>query len=347
MSLEDLYFDALKQDINSCEIIPSAAYTEQTDTVYVGGGTPSVPDSLKLCKAFESVRDKFSVSEGEFTIEVNPFSLSTGKARDYVAAGFNRISIGVQSLHDGTLKTLGRLHDRKAALRAIDVAAKAGFTNISCDLITGVPGQKLEEITEDADVLLAMGVKHISAYSLSIEEGTPFYDKYKGRLTEFVSEDEEREMYHGLRRVLQSRGMASYEISNSAYKGFESLHNLCYWDACEYYAFGAGSHGYLGDVRFAHPDNIKSYIENPSKVITEETLTLDDKKKEFCMLALRTSGGIDTMEYKRRFKESFSDRFSEEILRLTEEGLIQSLEGRIFLTEKGLDLANIAFMEFI
>lgn len=342
------YFDALKSEISKCELYPSAVLDDEINTVYFGGGTPSFVDSRLICDAFLAIKEKFLLDDlGEYTIEANPNSLTYEKAKAYRNAGFNRISIGIQSLHEDTLKVLGRVHNKKQALEAIDIAKEAGFNNISGDLIIGVPGQSLEDLYEDAKALVEAGVKHVSMYSLSIEEGTPFYEKYGDKLYEYVDEDKEREMYHGLRAYLGSLGINAYEISNCAMMGFESNHNNAYWSANEYYAFGTGAHGYLDSKRFMHEDDVCAYINNPTKVITEETLCEEDKMHEYMMLSLRTSKGIDLDYFKKRFHKSNLEEFSKIIVSNINSGLLIEEDGYIRLTSKGLDFANQVFMDFL
>ena len=332
------YFKALDKEILEQPVICSAEAEGDVETVYFGGGTPSFVDASYVCNAFRKIRHLFSLEEGEFTIEVNPNSFDADKARKYREAGFNRISIGVQSLHDDVLQTLGRLHDRQEALDAIECAKSAGFTNISCDLILGVPGQREEDLYEDAQILIDAGAKHISMYSLMIEEGTVYEQRYGDRLDEYVDPDLERRMYHGLRSFLESRGLIPYEISNCAFPGYESRHNLSYWQGREYYAFGAGAHGYLNSERFAHPEDIGEYIKDPMKRITEEVLTEEDKCKEKCMLALRTSAGI--------CRES-AKQYGAIISKNMELGYLEECNTGYRLTSKGLDFANQVFMDFV
>ena len=332
------YFDALRKEIFEQPVICSAEKDGGIETIYFGGGTPSFADASYVCDALKYIREMFSIEDGEFTIEVNPNSFDEDKARRYREAGFNRISIGVQSLHDDVLKTLGRLHDRKEALLAVEASRKAGFTNISCDLMLGVPGQKEEDLYEGAKTLIDAGAKHISMYSLMIEEGTPYEKLYGGRLDEFVDEDLERKMYHGLRAFLEKEGLIPYEISNCAFPGYESRHNLSYWSGSEYYAFGAGAHGYLDSVRFAHPESVDDYIKDPMKRITEEVLTEEDKIKEKCMLALRTSEGMS-----RELCKDFTDA----VIKNVDLGYLEEGGNGYRLTRKGLDFANIVFMDFL
>lgn len=336
--LASSYISALLREVEAQELVPSASCNEDVHTIYFGGGTPSYVDEEDICRVLEAVRKRFAIDEGEFTIEVNPNSLDENKAQAYARAGFNRISIGVQSLKDDVLKTLGRLHSSEEALRAISIARDAGFVNISCDMILGVPGQREENLYEDASALLQSGAKHISMYSLMVEEGTPFYDRYGEKLYEYVDEDLERAMYHGLRDYLSSKGVKPYEISNCAYPGYESRHNLAYWKGREYYAFGAGAHGYLDSVRFAHEENVEAYINDPFQRITEEVLDEDAKLKERCMLALRTSEGVASRDC-IGLMDIINKNLQSGYLKRTDKGFC--------LTRKGLDFANLVFMDLV
>lgn len=346
-SLSEEYFKALNSEINECTIIEDVNH-DDTDTIYFGGGTPSSQNPLLIAETLKHIIRKFDIDpfEAEITIEVNPHSLTKEGAAIYFEAGFNRVSVGVQSLHDKTLKTLGRLHDSKTAVEAIWILKMAGFSNISADLIEGVPDQTIEEVLEDAETLCSLGVKHVSMYSLSIEEGTPFEKKYKN-LYEIVDEGYEREMYHSLRRFLNSRGIHSYEISNCAFEGYESKHNSAYWNCSEYYAFGAGAHGYLGSIRYSHDNDIASYINDPMKIIVEEALSIEDKMDEFALLSLRKTHGIDLKEYQLRFGVPFKNRFSEIIKVNKDRGYLEETDTHIYLTPTGLDFANIVFEDFV
>ncbi|MBR3247467.1 MAG: radical SAM family heme chaperone HemW [Clostridiales bacterium] len=340
---------------------------DNRDTVYFGGGTPSVPDSRFVCSLLDSVVKAFGVaSDAEITIEVNPSSVSEEKLADYVQAGFNRISAGVQSLDDKVLKTLGRLHDSKGAVDALEKIRKAGFENISADLMTGVPGETPEGIRRDIDVFRDLGVKHISTYSLMLEEGTSFFDRYGKTIEELVPPEIEREMYHGTREYLQELGYETYEISNSALPGYRSIHNSSYWNSCEYFAVGAGSHGYIGDVRYGHKDDLSAYIDEMNKITpeeykaflegnmkdmkslyVEEILTREDKMREVPFLRLRTSEGILLDEFRKMFGVEFEDVFGQAVKRNIGNGLLERKERTLRLTRSGLDLANKVIEDFL
>lgn len=339
--------------------------SDEIDTVYFGGGTPSVPDSEMVCEFLTRAIDVFDIKDNaEITIEVNPFSFTLEKAKAYKTAGFNRVSIGIQSLDSEVLKTLGRLHDREQAIKAVSIAKEAGFTNISTDMIIGVPGQTLEKLIAEADELISLGAIHISMYSLTIEEGTPFYAKYKDTLEDYVSQEEERAMYHGLRDYLKSRNIIPYEISNCAMPGFASKHNNSYWEGREYIALGAGSHGYINGIRYGHDDNVEDYIKAVDScqvsdcndlesmikrdiIEVEEELSFDDKMHEYAMLMLRTMSGIDREEFFTRFCLKVDDVFEDALKANKIKGFLEDDGRYIRLTGSGLDFANSVFSDFI
>ncbi|MBO4425795.1 MAG: radical SAM family heme chaperone HemW [Clostridiales bacterium] len=329
------------------------------DTVYFGGGTPSFPDSDKVCSLLRIIREEFVIRpHAEITIEINPSSLTEDKAIAYHEAGFNRVSVGVQSLSDSVLKTLGRLHDSSKAIEAINILKQAGFTNISADLITGVPGQTMEDVLNDIDRFASLGVKHVSTYSLTLEEGTAFYARYKDKLEDLVPPEEERAVYHAVRRRLEELGIIPYEISNSACEGFRSVHNGSYWNGSEYFAIGAGSHGFTNGIRYGHADSIDEYIKVMSSAVpgggmpegliyVEEEMTLEDRMAEYPFLRLRTSEGIDKGLFAQKFGRDAYDVFGEAIQANVSRGLLEDTDGHIRLTERGLDFADAVIRDFL
>ena len=341
------------------------------DTVYFVCGTPSCVSEELICSLLETVTDAFGTGpDAEITLEVNPTSFTAEKGKAYLNSGFNRLSMGIQSLDDGVLKTLGRLHDGEGALKALDQAFEAGFENISVDFITGVPGQTADGILSGVKTVADKGVKHVSTYSLMIEEGTPFYERYKDSIETLVPPDTERAMYHAVRDFLEQTGFIPYEISNSAMPSFESLHNTAYWDGRDYYAIGSGAHGFLNSVRFGHFDDVYSYISSMGSLkennvnallgsggvtrdsiegllYCEERLSLEDKMREYPFLKLRTSKGIDTAEFAGRFGKDFEEVFAEELKSNIEKGYLKAEGQRITLTEKGLDFANLVMEDFL
>lgn len=329
------------------------------DTIYFGGGTPSYPDSDKVCSLLLTIREAFAIrQDAEITIEINPSSLTASKAKAYREAGFNRVSVGVQSLSDSVLKTLGRLHDSKRAIEAINILKEAGFTNISADLITGVPGQTREGVLSDIDKFASLGVKHVSTYSLTLEEGTAFYSRYNDKLEDLVPPEEERAVYHAVRRRLEELGIIPYEISNSACAGFRSVHNGSYWNGSEYFAIGAGAHGFTNGIRYGHADSIDEYIRVMSSAVpgggipdglicVEEEMTLEDRMAEYPFLRLRTSEGIDAVVFAQKFGRDVHDVFGGTIEANVSRGLLEDSDGHIRLTEKGLDFADAVIRDFL
>lgn len=340
---------------------------DNKDTVYFGGGTPSVPDSSLICDLLTAIRNAFRIApDAEITIEVNPSSVTLEKLRAYREAGFNRISLGVQSLHDDVLKTLGRLHDSKGATDAIKMIKEAGFTNISADLITGVPGETIDGIKSDIRTFADLGIKHISAYSLMLEEGTAFYSRFNKTIEDYIPPETEREMYHGARDYLNSLGYETYEISNSALPGFKSIHNRSYWNSCEYFAVGAGAHGYINDIRYGHRDDVRAFIEEMNEITiedykaflsgagrdlkslyVEERLTREDKMREIAFLRLRTTEGILLDEFYKMFGTEFEDVFGQAVRNNIDKGLLECKERTLRLTRSGLDIANVVIEDFL
>ena len=339
---QEKVIDSMIREIRSIE------NDDSISTVYIGGGTPSFIPAELIVRLIGAIRDHLNVEDGaEITIEVNPSSLTPAKASMYREAGINRVSTGVQSLHDGILKTLGRLHDADKASDCIGILKDAGFTNISADLIIAVPGQEICDVIEDLDRLFGLGVKHISTYSLSIEAGTPFYKLYNDVIEDLVPSDKEREMYHTLRRELQARGYVPYEISNAAVKGYESRHNSSYWEGEEYYGIGPGSHGYIDGRRYKHEDNIDAYIIDPLDTDTEEVLTEEDRMREYPFLKLRTAEGISVKAFAERFGIDFHDIFGDALSRNIDEGYIVEENGYIRLTPSGIDWSNKVAADFL
>ena len=350
-SPQKAYFDAVRKELehigNNISLYPDVN-DDKRDTVYFGGGTPSAVSETEIRDILGRVREIFGIGDdAEMTIEVNPHSLTPEKALAYREAGFNRISIGVQSLTDDVLEVLGRLHDRSGALRALKVAAEAGFENISADLMTGVPGQTVDQIISDAKTLIDSGVKHISMYSLSIEEGTLFEQRYGKDIEKYISQEEDRDMYHALRGFLSENGYFPYEISNCAQKGYESVHNGSYWKGYEYFGIGSGARGYINGKRYSKGDDISAYIEAPLSIEIEEVMDGISKMHEYAMLMLRTSEGVCFSEFLRRFGKDLTEVFGKEIEKNVSDGLLEEDDVGIRLTDKGLDLANIVFEDFL
>lgn len=329
---------------------------EPLQTIYFGGGTPSLLSPEQVKKILDTLRDVFGVSDTcEITLEANPGTIDENKLIGFREAGINRLSIGIQSLDDSVLQTLGRIHDSGAAKKAILDAKSAGFTNISCDMMLGIPGQTMDSVKDTLGFFLSNDIPHISLYSLILEEGTPMYARYNGDIEKYVSQEEDRAMYHLVTSTLKENGFVHYEISNMAKEGFESRHNSMYWRAEPYYAFGVGAHYYIGAERGRHAETLDEYLQvmNASEVekkdvlFPEEELTEEDLRKEYMMLGFRTRSGVGEQAFFKRFGMPVGSAFREELQKEMDAGLVEFDEGTYRLTERGVDLANQVFMDYV
>ena len=321
------------------------------DTVYIGGGTPSLIEAGFIAEILDAVYATFNVDEeAEITIEVNPGTTDKEKFRQYRAAGINRVSIGAQSFDAGTLAFLGRIHGSVDIVRCVADARAAGFSAINLDLIFGVPGQEFKAWEKDLASAMALFPEHLSFYGLGIEEGTPLYDDFLNGAFEAADEAEDRRMYRFAKEYLAARGLYQYEISNSAKPGYESRHNLKYWSMEPYLGFGAGAHSYFGGRRFSN-------ISDPSKYISAEDEdemtdwahdnTPSDDMSEFIFLGLRRTAGIELSRFSEEFGKDFWELYGDETQKLIGRGLLEQSGDALRLTPLGLDLANTVFSEYV
>ncbi len=315
------------------------------DTIYLGGGTPSVLDVKQIEGILQAVRARFQVSpEAEITVEINPGTVDAHYFSGLKAMGVNRLSIGVQSFNDDKLKFLHRIHTADEACRAIDHAQMAGFENISLDLIYGVPGETRGSWIRDLKKAMEKKPSHISAYMLTLEPGTPLFGQMKNGVFSPNGNELMSSLFKTTSRYLTQAGFKHYEISNFAKEhAWRSRHNSRYWDLSPYLGFGAAAHSYDGDFRSWNYKNIEKYIADLSSsrlpVEDHETLTLKQKMTEYIMLRLRTLEGIDLNEFQERFQLPFEDKFKDILGRISAEGLgviennrfSLNLEGRTYL----------------
>ena len=320
-------------------------------SVFIGGGTPSVLPAELIVRVMECVKEHFTLdSDAEVTIECNPGTVDEEKLNAYFGCGINRISFGLQSVHDGELKKLGRIHTFDDFLKSYEAAVSAGFTNINVDLMSDIPGQNVDSWTKTLKTIceLKPAPNHISAYSLIVEEGTPFADMAEEGKLDIPDEDTDREMYHMTSKILSQYGYERYEISNYAKPGHECRHNLGYWTGVEYYGAGLGAASYYGGCRFTNTPDMPVYMGDPiDSFKLDEKLTNADKMSEFMILGLRLTKGVDTAEFKERFCRNLSDVYGREMERFKAEGLLTEEDGRVHLSEQGLDLANFVMQAFI
>ena len=345
---QNLYTRRLMEDIDAM----GKKYGDiPVDTIFIGGGTPSVPDSALIVGIMEHVRKAFHVAEGaEISMEANPGTVTREKLTDYRRAGINRLSFGLQSANDRELKLLGRIHTWAEFLESFHLARECGFTNINIDLMSALPGQTRESWKDTLKRVTDLNPEHISAYSLIIEDGTPFGEKYgseEGRKL-LPDEDSEREMYHETKRFLKSCGYERYEISNYAKPGRECRHNIGYWTGLPYLGLGLGASSYMDGCRFAVNSDMKQYLEEKPGMFTDvEKLTKKDMEEEFFYVGLRMTAGVSLPEFERRFGVSAKDVYPGLMEMFVEEKAAVFQGDRFVLTDYGLDVSNYIMAQFL
>ena len=393
------YVEALKNEIRFYgEYFPDRKLV----TIFIGGGTPSWLDGTQIREILDTVYSVFSVEEGaEITIECNPGTVTAQKFDDYKAAGINRLSIGLQSANNEELQLLGRIHTFEQFLKMYDLARKKRFTNINIDLMSSLPGQTIESFEKTLRTVLKLKPEHISAYSLIIEEGTPFYERYQedakrqaeGEPTVWLpSEEEEYAITKLTQKLLQEAGYHWYEISNFAKPGYECRHNIGYWKRADYLGVGLGAASLIDNVRYSNTRDLYGYLEACRHIYTDdaarsesencdvtgdkmvfqasdcrnnkdestdteirkinlhetaERLTRTEQMEEFMFLGMRMLDGIRRSEFEWNFGTTVEAVYGDVLRKLTEEGLLQKQEGRLFLTEKGMDINNYVVEQFM
>ena len=348
------YVSAMIQEIQSYQEL-SGEYEVQT--IFLGGGTPSLLTPEQIEKIFTTIYHIFSVNENaEITMEMNPGTVAIEKLRAMKAAGVNRLSIGLQSAQNEELKMLGRIHTYEEFLETWRLTEQAGFKNRNIDLMSALPGQTMESYEDTLSKVLALEPEHISAYSLILEEGTVFYDWYeKGKLDrgawKLPSEEEEYAMGELTIQRLAEAGMHRYEISNYAKSGKECRHNLGYWDRVEYLGIGAGSSSLIKGERFDHIRDRKVYIEKirngESILIDREILSVESQMEEFMYLGLRKIEGVSRTDFQNYFGKNVDDVYGKMLDKLEEEQLLEFSGDRIRLTHRGMDVSNCVLAEFL
>lgn len=323
-------------------------------TIYIGGGTPSSikPELIKniLNKIYEvsNIQNKEKV---EITIEVNPGTTTKNNLQLYKKCGINRLSIGLQSTNDSILNSIGRIHNYKQFIDTYNWAIEAKFSNINVDLMLGLPNQTIRDLKQSLDdiVNLKPQPKHISVYSLIVEEGTIIEEKVKNGKLQLPEEEEERKQYKYTKDFLELNGYKHYEISNFAKEGHESKHNMNCWNQKQYIGFGLAAHSYINGCRYSNTCDIGQYLNKKSKdvKIIHEEQTLEDMKKEYMLLGLRKLDGISISKFKEKFGENPVYLFRNELKKLVEDELLEVDLDNMKLTNKGLDFANLVWEEFV
>lgn len=345
----DQYIGFMKKEM---ELTIQEAPTSHLRSIFVGGGTPTALNEQQLETLCQGIRDILPFnSETEFTFEANPGDLSKEKLQILYDAGVNRLSFGVQTFNDELLERIGRVHRAKDVFKSIEHAKQAGFKNISVDLIYSLPGQTLADFKETLHTSFSLDIQHYSGYSLIIEPKTVFYNLMrKGRLP-LPGEDTEAAMFEELMEQMDKHGYHQYEISNFALPGYESQHNLTYWNNDEYYGFGAGAHSYVNGRRRSNYGPLKKYME-PLKqgqfpTLEETKPTKAEKMEEEMFLGLRKNEGVSIPRFIKRYEVSPLDLFANEMAVLTEKKLIIVENNFIRLTKKGRFLGNEVFQSFL
>ncbi len=317
------------------------------DSVFFGGGTPSLLTPDEFRRIVCTVRECFVVSPlAEFTVEANPKTLDEKKLLNFVECGVNRLSIGLQSIHENELKILGRIHNFEGFLESYNLARRCGIKNLNVDLMYGIPEQTMDSFEKTLKKIIKLSPEHISLYGLILEEGTPFF-KMKEDLP-LPSEDTECDMYYLAAKMMADSGYSHYEISNYARPGLECRHNLKYWHCDEYIGVGVSAYSYFGGCRFGNTDDIDEYLSSPcTKYDYRERLDVDSLAYEYVMLGLRLAEGISLDEYKYRFGRDFLSGREKIIDDLKVGGYLSVDNGRIRLTEKGFYVSNSILTELI
>lgn len=346
-----LYKDALIQEIAQTEI------PEEIDSIFIGGGTPSVIPVSYIEEILRNIYAKYSISmQAEISIEANPGTLTKEKLDIYRKSGVNRISIGLQTADDEELKNLGRIYRYQEFSEAYEMARDAEFQNINVDLMSAIPGQNMKSYQETIEKVLQLKPEHISAYSLIIEEGTPFYEWYgddtiSSDHPRLPDEEEEREMYYYTKKVLAEHGYERYEISNYARKGYECRHNLKYWSRENYYGFGVAAASLVNHQRYTNISDRQKYITCLGDVsqIREEILPLteQDEMEEYMFLGLRKMSGVSKTKFEQIFHVSIGQVYGDVIDRQKKTGLLKEQKDRLLLTDKGIDVSNMVMSEYL
>lgn len=340
----DAYMEHLIQETRSYEI-------GKLRTLYIGGGTPTALSAQQLAYLLTELPKVMDLSEvEEFTIEANPGDLDPDKIAVLKESQVNRVSLGVQTFDNKMLKKIGRSHQEQDIYDNIRHLKQAGFDNISIDLIYALPGQTMDQVKENVAKAIGLDIPHMSLYSLILENHTVFMNRMRRGKLPLPKEELEAEMFEYIIEELEKAGFEHYEISNFSKPGFESRHNLVYWDNAEYYGLGAGASGYVDGIRYKNHGPIRHYLEavEAGKArITEEHLTLEEKMEEELFLGLRKKTGVSKARFEEKFGISFDQRYGQVVASLTEQGLLVPDDKQVRMTKRGLFLGDTVAEKFI
>lgn len=357
---KDLQLDYIKVLLEEIKNINIDNYS--IDSIFIGGGTPTILEADIIARILTLVYKTFSVqTDVEITIESNPKTLTKRKLTAYKEIGINRLSIGAQSLNNDLLSFLGRIHNSEDFLRNFKEARNCGFENINVDLMFAIPGQTIVNWIDTLEQVLELNPEHISFYSLQIEEGTPFFQMFQEGSLQPINDDTDREMYRKAVLLLQKHDYLHYEISNAAKPGRQCRHNLKYWSMQEYLGLGLGAHSYLDGLRFSNETDLKKYLNRRGTFLLEpkpyespyvtwkHMNTKQDEISEYIFTGMRKIEGISLNDFKQRFGVSLTDIYETQILKHIYNGLIEldQTEQRIRFTKRGIDLANTVLVDFV
>lgn len=346
--LRKAYIEALNKEIIS---LREKHNNLEINTIFIGGGTPSVLEANELECLLKEVAKLNMAKDIEYSMECNPGNLTEEKLEVMKKYGVNRISMGLQAKQDNLLRGLGRIHNYKTFKENFLLAKKVGFNNINVDLMFGLPNQSLNEWEETLREIISLEPAHISAYSLIIEEGTAFYNLYENDKLKLPTEEEERKMYHLAKKILEENGFNQYEISNYAKEGKECRHNLAYWNMDNWIGVGSAAASYINGKRIKNISSVEEYINSikDKGEAVEEIInnSKNDNMEEFMFMGLRKINGIDENEFKNRFSMNINDVYGEILNKYIGEGLLIRESGRIFLSEKGIEISNVIMADFL
>ena len=348
-AVQQQYVSVLLQELSYWQQKTADAY--RLETVFLGGGTPTVLQPALLYQIGEAVR-QFSMADSvEYTIEANPGTLTAEQVSVMRQMGVNRVSLGLQSAQPGELQALGRIHTYEDFIHSYDLLRKSGFSNINVDLMADIPEQTMDSYADTLDRILQLSPEHISAYSLIVEEGTPYYEMQEQGKLQIPPEETDRQMYAWTKERLADGGYERYEISNYARVGYVCRHNLVYWQMEEYLGVGLGAASYVGGNRFSNERDLSSYLSQAADahITASHLVTPKEEKEEYVFLGLRKTQGIHLKQYRNRFGADFRTTYRKILPRLLEQGLLAESENhdRIYLTEYGMDVSNVVLAEFL
>lgn len=345
----DDYISAVLVDLNSqLKEVP----THELETVFIGGGTPTALSVEQLTRLLTGIEQALNVAQlTEYTIEANPDELTIDKLKVLQQHGVNRLSIGVQSFNDELLKKIGRTHQASDVIRVIEDAKQVGFQNISIDLIYSLPEQTMEDWQRTLDIAFSLDLPHYSTYSLIIEPKTVFYNMKNNQQLKLPDASIEGEMFIESMKQMERHGRIQYEVSNFAKPGYESLHNLLYWQNEEYLGVGAGAHGYKNGVRYSNAGPLKHYLkavqEQGHAIVSEHHVTEQEAMEEEMFLGLRKNEGVARQSFQDKFNRTLEEVYGEQLNELIESGLITRVDDYYRLTKAGLFRGNDVFEKFL